>query len=97
MPFLDDATDRLLLRRVGGGYLFIHRLLLEYFARLEVPGTTAAANAVPIEEIDETGRQGGSGSCLSAEVERDVLRKRLRTYSSPPLRTKPTHPCLLGC
>ena len=33
--FLDDATTRILLRRVGGGYSFIHRLLLEYFASLE--------------------------------------------------------------
>ncbi|MGH2732664.1 MAG: hypothetical protein ACRDJG_06980, partial [Actinomycetota bacterium] len=29
--FLDDATERLLLRRTGSGYIFIHRLLLEYF------------------------------------------------------------------
>jgi len=32
--FLDYATDRILLRKVGGGYIFIHRLLLEYFASL---------------------------------------------------------------
>jgi hypothetical protein len=32
--FLDYACDRILLRRVGGGYVFIHRLLLEYFAEL---------------------------------------------------------------
>ena len=32
ISFLDDATERLLLRRAGGGYIFIHRLLLEYFA-----------------------------------------------------------------
>jgi DNA polymerase III delta prime subunit len=30
--FLDDAVERILLRRVGGGYLFRHGLLLEYFA-----------------------------------------------------------------
>lgn len=30
--FLDYATERILLRKVGGGYIFIHRLLLEYFA-----------------------------------------------------------------
>jgi hypothetical protein len=30
--FLDDMTERLLLRRVGGGCIFIHRLLLEHFA-----------------------------------------------------------------
>jgi hypothetical protein len=30
--FLDYAAERILLRKVGGGYLFVHRLLLEYFA-----------------------------------------------------------------
>ena len=29
--FLDYAAKRILLRRVGGGYSFIHRLLLEHF------------------------------------------------------------------
>ena len=29
--FLNDACARFLLRRVGGGYSFIHRLLLDYF------------------------------------------------------------------
>lgn len=29
---LDQARDLILLRTVGGGYIFIHRLLLEYFA-----------------------------------------------------------------
>jgi transcriptional regulator with XRE-family HTH domain len=33
--FLNDATARIFLRRVGGGYSFIHRLLLEYFANLD--------------------------------------------------------------
>lgn len=30
--FLDDAAKRVLLRRAGGGYTFIHRLLLEHIA-----------------------------------------------------------------
>ena len=30
--FLDEGVARVFLRRVGGGYLFIHRLLMEYFA-----------------------------------------------------------------
>ncbi|MEM7483506.1 MAG: hypothetical protein AAF481_20290, partial [Acidobacteriota bacterium] len=30
--FLDHAAERILLRRVGGGYIFVHRLLLEHFA-----------------------------------------------------------------
>jgi ABC-type multidrug transport system fused ATPase/permease subunit len=33
--FLDYAAGRILLRKVGGGYIFAHRLLLEYFASLE--------------------------------------------------------------
>jgi NACHT domain len=35
--FLDYAADHLLLRKVGGGYIFIHRLLMEYFASLPLP------------------------------------------------------------
>ena len=37
--FLNFATDAILLRKVGGGYIFIHRLLLEYFSNLSVKGT----------------------------------------------------------
>ncbi len=33
--FLDYAVERMLLREVGGGYIFMHRLLLDYFASLE--------------------------------------------------------------
>jgi hypothetical protein len=33
--FLNYATERILLRRVGGSYIFVHRMLLEYFANLE--------------------------------------------------------------
>lgn len=35
--FLETAKDLLFLRRVGGGYIFVHRLLLEYFAELKNP------------------------------------------------------------
>lgn len=34
ISFLDDMHDRVLLRRVGGGWAFVHRSLLEYFADL---------------------------------------------------------------
>ncbi|HEX3589269.1 MAG TPA: hypothetical protein VHV74_06525 [Pseudonocardiaceae bacterium] len=33
--FLDLAVDRMLMLKVGGGRMFVHRLLLEYFAGLE--------------------------------------------------------------
>ncbi len=32
--FLDYATQLIFLQKVGGGYIFIHRLLLEHFARM---------------------------------------------------------------
>ncbi len=46
VPFLEDATTRMLLRRVGGGYSFIHRLLLDHFADLST-GPTPASTAPP--------------------------------------------------
>ena len=35
--FLDYAASVVFMRKVGGGYIFIHRYLLEYFADLETP------------------------------------------------------------
>jgi hypothetical protein len=34
VSFLDAMSERLLLRRIGGGYIFIHRTLMEHFASL---------------------------------------------------------------
>jgi NACHT domain len=45
VPFLEDATARILLRRVGGGYSFTHRLLLDYFADLETAPLAPSTNA----------------------------------------------------
>lgn len=33
---LDDAVEQLLLRKVGGGYIFRHRLLQDYFTSLDI-------------------------------------------------------------
>ena len=44
--FLDYAAGRILLLQVGGGYAFLHRMLLEYFAaRYVEPGIDATATA----------------------------------------------------
>jgi hypothetical protein len=32
--FLDYCSERIFLRKVGGGYIFVHRTLMEYFASL---------------------------------------------------------------
>jgi DNA polymerase III delta prime subunit len=45
VPFLEDATARILLRRVGGGYSFTHRLLLDYFADLKKTSSAPSINA----------------------------------------------------
>ena len=42
VPFLEDATKRSLLRRVGGSYSFTHRLLLEYLADLDLSSLDAS-------------------------------------------------------
>jgi len=34
VKFLDFATERVFLYRVGGGYIFVHRLLMEHFAAM---------------------------------------------------------------
>ncbi len=34
--FLNYASERVFLQKVGGGYIFIHRLLLEHFAAMNV-------------------------------------------------------------
>ncbi|MBE9137026.1 NACHT domain-containing protein [Nodosilinea sp. LEGE 07088] len=34
--FLDYACERIFLQKVGGSYIFIHRLLLEHFAQMEL-------------------------------------------------------------
>jgi hypothetical protein len=46
--FFDGTVDQLFLRKVGGVYIFIHRLLLDYFASLEtIPTTGKSPEHVP--------------------------------------------------
>jgi hypothetical protein len=43
--FLDYAAEELnFLQKVGGGYIFVHRYLLEYFAAMDLPGQAVAAD-----------------------------------------------------
>jgi len=52
--FLDYAAERILLRKVGGGYIFIHRLLLDYFASLETPTSEEASTlSMPLQKANE--------------------------------------------
>jgi hypothetical protein len=42
--FLDYATERIFLRKVGGGYIFVHRLLMEQFAEMEPEQSLESTN-----------------------------------------------------
>ena len=46
--FLEDATARILLRRIGDGYSFTHRLLLDHFADLDQMGPSTTSVADPV-------------------------------------------------
>ena len=45
VSFLAFAKDRLLLRQVGGSYVFTHRLLREYLASLSFPAEAAGPDS----------------------------------------------------
>ena len=47
--FLDDATARILLRRVRGSYSFAHRLFLDYFADLHTEASSVPAATQPTQ------------------------------------------------
>jgi hypothetical protein len=51
VAFLNEATRHILLYKVGGGYIFIHRLLQEHLAQTIVDETPpTGATAVPVEK-----------------------------------------------
>ncbi len=56
--FLDYAAEELnFLQKVGGGYMFVHRYLLEYFAAIEQPkpSTSVEGRDVAQPAVDMTG------------------------------------------
>ena len=54
VKFLDYTAERILLRKVGGGYIFVHRMLLEHFAaRYDESAVKATPNAEPSQSAIE--------------------------------------------
>lgn len=51
--FLDYCVDRAFLRRVGGGYIFIHGLLLEHFANLADDDIEQIASAIKAPRVSK--------------------------------------------
>ena len=54
VDFLDYTADRIFLRKVGGGYVFIHRMILDYFASLEPDDPVDVYIPVPSQIKDYT-------------------------------------------
>ena len=52
ITFLDFAVSRMLMHKVGGGYLFMHRLLLEHFSQLTVEGLAEHQGLVRLPVVD---------------------------------------------
>ncbi len=52
---LDDASQRNLMQRVGGGYIFVHRLLLDHFAAMDLPPPAA-------DEVRDSEREHAASS-----------------------------------
>jgi hypothetical protein len=48
-PFLEHAVNLIFLRRVGGSYIFVHRLLMEHFAEMGTP-KRGLPEEVPLRE-----------------------------------------------
>jgi hypothetical protein len=44
VSFLNHCVDLIFLRRVGGGYIFVHRLLMEHFAEMYLETPTSKGN-----------------------------------------------------
>ena len=65
--FLDNAYEQILLRKVGGGYIYLHRLLLDYFADLE----TGFDSKVLAEDRQETPPLDGVSSTSAEPSEAD--------------------------
>jgi hypothetical protein len=66
VAFLDDATDHLILQRVGRGYQFVHALLLDHFANLNQasntsPRASASAGVSGSRACDAEERQQSGG------------------------------------
>ena len=53
--FLDYAAEHILLRKVGGSYIFIHQLLLDYFTQQTT--ATPPSDAEQIEKIYAVGQR----------------------------------------
>ena len=91
--FLDYAAERILLRKVGGGYIFVHRLLLDYFASFNTVVKTEASEQVVFEQVDVCGcgykeTRPGARFCSNCGKPKQVTNGE----SKPDISSRPTEP-----
>ncbi len=75
VPMLDYAAERLLLRKVGGGYIFMHRLLLEHIT------TTPPAGVTPAHQPTSAGQQTIRLPAASVDAQRGIRPAQPRGYA----------------
>lgn len=73
VAFLDEMTERLFLRKIGGSYIFVHRFLLDYFATLTLAQQEKLATPVRTGATS----QAKSFSNRLARARRVVTKKRV--------------------
>ncbi|MDX1523091.1 MAG: hypothetical protein R3264_15805, partial [Anaerolineae bacterium] len=72
--FLDHAAERVLLRKIGGGYIFVHRLLQEHFADLaSLDDASTGASGGELKNKSGKGRlQSVAKPATALDPERDL-------------------------
>lgn len=79
--FLDYASERLVLKKVGGGYVFYHRMLMEHLAQME-------ESKVPVPVISES----VSYSVAKANPQTNVPSSNVNNFSNTaPQLSHPVH------
>ena len=74
--FLDYTAEHILLRKVGGGYIFLHRLLLDYFA--------AQKTAQVLDEVKERRHASTSEPLSPSDVSSEQTEVAVFPELSPP-------------
>ncbi len=73
--FLDYVSDRILMRKVGGGYIFIHRMLLEYFAGLNQENEKRADEDTAIYRLADRDSDAVTDEFLDSDTDNTQQRR----------------------
>ena len=96
--FLDNAAELRLMKKVGGGYIFYHRMLMEHFAqrhqvsREPVPIAARQTSQTVMEAIKQTSVDSSdtSNDISRSSNTRSTLEATSQTYKNPEINSKTT-------